>query len=201
MRHERCAVGVHMKSTVAVLAVGCLMLAGSPAYAQSGGSIAGTIADETGGILPGVTVDLHADGMETTAFTNETGQYRIDDIPAGPVELTFRLINFTSVRRTVTVRAGQAVTVDAMLGVSLTADVVVTGTRTFRNIADLEDPAENLVGVAGAASQGAITARQLDARPIMRPAEVLEAVPGLIASQHSGEGKANQYYLRGFNPG
>ena len=33
----------------------------------------------------------------------------------------------------------------------------------------------------------------------MRPAEVLEAVPGLIASQHSGEGKANQYYLRGFN--
>ena len=75
----------------------------------------------------------------------------------------------------------------------------MTGTRTFRNIADLENPAENLVGIASAASQGAITARQLEARPIMRPAEVLEAVPGLIASQHSGEGKANQYYLRGFN--
>jgi hypothetical protein len=55
------------------------------------------------------------------------------------------------------------------------------------------------VGVAEAASPGAITARQLEARPIMRPAETLEAVPGLIASQHSGEGKANQYYLRGFN--
>ena len=37
------------------------------------------------------------------------------------------------------------------------------------------------------------------ARPIMRPGEVLEAVPGFITSQHSGEGKANQYYLRGFN--
>src|SRR5581483_10598706 len=40
---------------------------------------------------------------------------------------------------------------------------------------------------------------QLDARPIMRTGEVLETVPGVIISQHSGEGKANQYYLRGFN--
>src|SRR5207248_10547079 len=36
-------------------------------------------------------------------------------------------------------------------------------------------------------------------RPIMRAGEVLETVPGLVISQHSGEGKANQYYLRGFN--
>ncbi len=40
---------------------------------------------------------------------------------------------------------------------------------------------------------------QLDARPVMRAGEVLETVPGMIISQHSGEGKANQYYLRGFN--
>ena len=86
-----------------------------------------------------------------------------------------------------------------MLTLGLTADVVVTGIRTFRNIADLDDPRENLVGVATSASVGAITAEQLEARPIMRPGEVLEAVPGFIASQHSGEGKANQYYLRGFN--
>jgi hypothetical protein len=37
------------------------------------------------------------------------------------------------------------------------------------------------------------------ARTIYRPGELLEAAPGLIASQHSGEGKANQFYLRGFN--
>src|SRR6185295_7453861 len=54
-------------------------------------------------------------------------------------------------------------------------------------------------GIAQSASQGAITARQLDARPIMRSGEVLETVPGVVISQHSGEGKANQYYLRGFN--
>ncbi|OLC80908.1 MAG: hypothetical protein AUH72_10775 [Acidobacteria bacterium 13_1_40CM_4_65_8] len=63
----------------------------------------------------------------------------------------------------------------------------------------MENPAENLVGVAQSASQGAITARQLDVRPIMRQGEVLETVPGVIITQHSGEGKANQYFLRGFN--
>ena len=86
-----------------------------------------------------------------------------------------------------------------VLHLSLSADVTVTGKRTFANLADVENPAENLVGIAQSASQGAITARQLDARPIMRAGEVLETVPGVIISQHSGEGKANQYYLRGFN--
>jgi hypothetical protein len=44
-----------------------------------------------------------------------------------------------------------------------------------------------------------VTKQQLDARTVYRAAEVLEAAPGLIVSQHSGEGKANQFYLRGFN--
>jgi hypothetical protein len=55
----------------------------------------------------------------------------------------------------------------------------------------------NLVGTANAASEGTINQQEAD-RPILRPGEILEEVPGLIISQHSGEGKANQYYLRGF---
>src|SRR5262249_19028970 len=39
----------------------------------------------------------------------------------------------------------------------------------------------------------------LEDRPIYRPGEILEAVPGLVVTQHSGEGKANQFFLRGFN--
>ena len=39
----------------------------------------------------------------------------------------------------------------------------------------------------------------LNARPVTRPGEILEAVPGLVVTQHSGEGKANQYFLRGYN--
>ncbi|MCJ2101013.1 TonB-dependent receptor [Methylobacterium sp. E-046] len=49
------------------------------------------------------------------------------------------------------------------------------------------------------ASSGVITGAQLNSRPVTRPGEVLEAVPGLIVTQHSGEGKANQFFLRGFN--
>jgi hypothetical protein len=50
-----------------------------------------------------------------------------------------------------------------------------------------------------AASERRISGETLNARPISRPAEILEATPGLIVTQHSGEGKANQYFLRGFN--
>jgi hypothetical protein len=50
-----------------------------------------------------------------------------------------------------------------------------------------------------AASELTVTRREIAARPITRPAEVLEAAPGLIITQHSGEGKANQYFLRGYN--
>jgi len=54
------------------------------------------------------------------------------------------------------------------------------------------------VGTAGAASEGTIGTEQITTRPILRPGELLEEIPGLVISQHSGEGKANQYYLRGF---
>ncbi|MYN39990.1 TonB-dependent receptor [Duganella sp. FT109W] len=65
--------------------------------------------------------------------------------------------------------------------------VLVDGSRTSQ------------LGVADAASAGTITQDELAARTVYRPGEVLEAVPGLVVSQHSGEGKANQFYLRGFN--
>lgn len=57
----------------------------------------------------------------------------------------------------------------------------------------------SVLGDAGTANEGVVTQQQLEARTVYRPGELLEAVPGLIASQHSGEGKANQFYLRGFN--
>ena len=149
-------------------------------------------------MLPGVSIDVQTVGAEIGAASDDTGTWRVEGVPEGPASLTFRLVNFSTLRRDLDVSAGEN-RADAVLTLGLTADVVVTGSRTFRNIADLENPRENLVGVATSASVGAITAEQLEARPIMRPGEVLEAVPGFITSQHSGEGKANQYYLRGFN--
>ena len=58
---------------------------------------------------------------------------------------------------------------------------------------------DNAVGSTDAASQGVIKRELLKSRPALRPGEVLEFVPGLIVTQHSGDGKANQYFLRGFN--
>jgi outer membrane receptor protein involved in Fe transport len=67
------------------------------------------------------------------------------------------------------------------------AEVVVTASR------------RDLLGVAATASQGSVTQKEVDLRPIYRIGQLYETVPGLVVTVHSGEGKANQYLLRGFN--
>ena len=59
--------------------------------------------------------------------------------------------------------------------------------------------AEKRIGSAIAASEGGVAGADIKVRPLLRPGELLEATPGLIATQHSGGGKANQFFLRGFN--
>ena len=58
---------------------------------------------------------------------------------------------------------------------------------------------DSMVGVAASASQGTVGATELQDRPMLRAGEILETVPGVIITQHAGGGKANQYFLRGFN--
>lgn len=58
---------------------------------------------------------------------------------------------------------------------------------------------DQLQGTPVSASQGVVGAEQIAMRPVLRAGELLEVVPGLIVTQHSGDGKANQYFLRGFN--
>lgn len=66
-------------------------------------------------------------------------------------------------------------------------EVVVTG------------KAEDLLGIAPAASKGQASNEELISRPVLRRGEILESIPGVIITQHAGGGKANQYFLRGFN--
>ena len=66
-------------------------------------------------------------------------------------------------------------------------------------ISIVRERSNSLLGKANAASEGVVGPRQLERRPILRPGELLETVPGVIITQHSGSGKANQYFLRGFN--
>jgi len=58
---------------------------------------------------------------------------------------------------------------------------------------------DDLLGIAGSSNEGTTGREDLEKRPILRAGELVETVPGAIATQHSGGGKANQYFLRGFN--
>ncbi len=58
---------------------------------------------------------------------------------------------------------------------------------------------QNLLGVATTASEGSLDRQELERRPRLRPGDMAEFIPGVAATQHSGSGKANQYFLRGFN--
>jgi outer membrane receptor protein involved in Fe transport len=58
---------------------------------------------------------------------------------------------------------------------------------------------DRLSGAPISANVGVVASEQLALRPVLRTGELLEVVPGLIVTQHSGDGKANQYFLRGFN--
>jgi hypothetical protein len=89
------------------------------------------------------------------------------------------------------------------LVVALTcAAPVVWGAET----ADTAQPSLETVTVVAtgvsnmnAASEGDVSQAQIATEPLLRPAAILENIPGLIVTQHSGEGKANQYFLRAFN--
>jgi len=73
-----------------------------------------------------------------------------------------------------------------------------TGTTALEEMV-IQGKAEDLLGIAPSATKGQASQEELMDRPLLRRGELLEAVPGVVITQHSGGGKANQYFLRGFN--
>jgi hypothetical protein len=63
----------------------------------------------------------------------------------------------------------------------------------------VEGRQDSMIGIASSATQGTVGAQEIADRPILRDGEIMETVPGMIITQHAGGGKANQYFLRGFN--
>ncbi len=80
----------------------------------------------------------------------------------------------------------------ALLRISLSVGAV----STTLNVQGRED---DLIRIADSATQGTVGATEIQDRPILRSGEILETIPGVIITQHAGGGKANQYFLRGFN--
>lgn len=85
-----------------------------------------------------------------------------------------------------------------LLALAINTARAAEGDKTLGKV-EVTASRESQLGLADTANEGQVGQRQLETRVVMRTGEVLEVVPGLIVTQHSGEGKANQFYLRGFN--
>jgi hypothetical protein len=161
-------------------------------YAQQTGAVTGAVTGTvtsaaTGEALPSVNVAL--EGTERGAATGADGRFDIKRVPAGTYMLRASFVGYRTVRREVAVQPGG------------TARVALTLAPSLRELDELvvEGRAADLVGLAESASQGRVGQAQLRTRPLLRTGEIMETVPGLITTQHSGSGKANQFFLRGFN--
>ncbi len=97
--------------------------------------------------------------------------------------------------------SAQAIAAGEPFDVSADPDAPADGPRVEapRDVIYVYGRGEQRIGRGIAASEGGVSGADLDVRPLLRPGEILEATPGLIATQHSGGGKANQFFLRGFN--
>ena len=84
-------------------------------------------------------------------------------------------------------------------GACLCASVQAQTPTPTLDTVEIRAELENMAGVARSASEGIVSGERLRALPLLRPGEVMEMVPGLMVTQHAGDGKANQYFLRGFN--
>ena len=166
--------------------------------AEEAGRVIGCVMDESGGNLPGVKVEFTSSTPpgKWTVYTEQSGCYSISLAP-GAYEVRFELAGFTpEIKKEAVVFSKRDTIVDRSLRISVKAEMIVSARKPLRDIVEESD---NLLGIADAASQGAVRSEQLELRPVSRPGQLLETVPGVIISQHSGQGKANQYYLRGFN--
>lgn len=192
---------VRVAPALFLLSLVAIPLPAHPLHSAPTAVAQGTVSDSTGAPLPGVTVEGSCNGVNPNTVTAADGTYRLANLPAEtPCVISFRLLNFaTTVQRNVAADPFDPLTINVTLYLSASAQVVVTARQTFRNLADMNEPVNDLIGLADAASVGVVAGSEIERRPSQRAGEIMEVVPGVIVSQHSGEGKANQYYLRGFN--
>jgi hypothetical protein len=105
-----------------------VLVAVSTVIAQGGpGTIGGRLTDESGAVLPGVTVSVTCAGSSAVvvAVSDSAGQYSVAGLPSGPCSVTFELSGFQKIaRERIDVPARQAVAVDQQLGLAALAETV-----------------------------------------------------------------------------
>jgi hypothetical protein len=163
----------------------------APSDKPNSTQLSGTVVDTSGAVIAGASVQVRsADGaLQRTTQSNRSGAFTIPGLAAGNYRLVVSNPGFETKEIPVTLGTTGAL---APLRISL----AVSAVNTTINVQGRED---DLIGIAESGTQGTVGATEIQDRPILRSGEVLETVPGLIITQHAGGGKANQYYLRGFN--
>jgi hypothetical protein len=153
--------------------------------------LSGTVVDTSGAMISAATVQVRSTtgALQIKTQSDRNGSYVISKLPAGKYLLVVSRPGFETKEIPITIDAAEP---QAPLGITL----AVSSVTTTVNVQGRED---DLVGVAESATQGTVGSTELEDRPILRSGEVLETVPGVIITQHAGGGKANQYFLRGFN--
>ena len=153
--------------------------------------LSGTVVDTSGAVIAGATVQVwSANGtVQSTTQADKNGAFIISGLAAGNYRLVVLDPDFETKEIPITIATTEA---SAKLRISL----AVGSVSTTINVRGRQD---DLIGIADSGTQGTVGAKEIQDRPILRSGEVLETVPGVIITQHAGGGKANQYFLRGFN--
>ena len=147
---------------VACIAVLVLLVASATAWAQATAQMSGTVSDESGGVLPGVTVEATQTdrGLTRVAVTDGTGTYVLTNLPIGPYQLTVSLAGFqTYVQTGIVLQVGDAASIDAALGISTLQETV-----TVNAAAPLVDVQS--VGIGEVVSQETIVQLPLEGRNV-----------------------------------
>jgi len=153
--------------------------------------LSGTVVDTSGAVIVGATVQLRAADAAVlrTVQSDRNGSFLISGLAPGNYRLVVSGPDFGTKELPVILGAAEA---QGPLHISLAVSAVST-------TIDVQGREDDLIGIADSGTQGTVGATEIQDRPLLRSGEVLETVPGVIITQHAGGGKANQYFLRGFN--
>jgi TonB-dependent receptor len=155
------------------------------------GSIVGTVQDSGGSILKSARITIEPTGRQ--AATNDQGQFRISDLPAGDYTVTISYIGFAPSIVTVTIQNGQVATVNQTLKVASGADTVMVNASRLQGEAEainIERMSSDIVQI--------LPERVITSLPNTNIADAVGRLPSVSLERDEGEGKYVQ--IRGTEP-
>jgi hypothetical protein len=153
--------------------------------------VSAIVVDTSGALIAGATVEVQSENgaVQSRSQSDRSGAFLLSGLAAGNYRLVVSNPGFETKEIHFTIGDTAA---PAPLRITLTVSAVSTTIK-------VQGREDDLIGIAESATQGTVGAKEIQDRPMLRTGEILETVPGLIITQHAGGGKANQYFLRGFN--